>query len=750
MQASMGPEGKFLLGVADTYNTRIVAGQGAGVISAELSGLQRKAEASLTGWLDTIREITPPNYKEMAPEIAQAIEDPAHVLSPEAAIFKAQYLDPALKQTDQMAKKLTSMTGQKVDWLQNYYPRNVVPKDNAAFVGITDVRVPTETKPVKISPGALQERTAGEVVDPATGQKGAYVHDERTGNVLVMSNKKVIDSGKQIENGIIKGGTGTQWQVSPGTMRNIEQHTNITYTKDPVADIAKAHSDVFIALANAQAVERLKVTPEFLTQARRPKQAAPSTWRDAADLNLGTHQLDGYKLSPHIQEVLNDYSKAGLSAGVSGLANLNRVIVGSLFINPLAHIMNVAWHGWVEKGLVSPGSVVGGGIGAAVGGPAGAVAGAAIGSLVNSPREVKALFTAIKAVSTHDENYMRYLKDGAGLMYASRFTRDFYNKALKMTGTAEAQPMIRAFGFGNAKDFIGSVYSGASNTMWYAGDIVMMQGYLANEARLGAAKGAGMTAQQMQRAAMTETEKHIPNYNVPSRIGPTALELMPGGAQVRRGMAQLMQGNLGILRFPRYDYGRIASYVNMMRDTIAGLHGAVTGAGGDRMASAQGALRGFNQMAAVGFGAMVMYPMLMDKVAQTITGNKNASWQRYGPFTVPALVYNYMKGNKADWETLAASMLPLGPLPVIATELLYNKDLFTGKSLNLPQGTFNYVMGQFAPVHDLQQIAAGKITPHQWLEQQFGIKDPTAAQLAKASAFFANEKKQHEKYVAGQ
>jgi hypothetical protein len=212
-------------------------------------------------------------------------------------------------------------------------------------------------------------------------------------------------------------------------------------------------------------------------------------------------------------------------------------------------------------------------------------------------------------------------------------------------------------------------------------------------------------------------------------------------------MAQLMQGQGGMMRFGRYDYGRLASYTNMMRDTIAGMHGAVTGDA--KMQSAADAMKAFNQMAALGFGAMVMYPMVLDKVTQTITGNKNASWQRYGPFTVPSLVYNYLQG-KSDWKGLAASMFPLGPLPLTVVEQIYNHDLFTQQSLNLPQGELHFLGSQISPAEDMMRIREGKITPKQWLDQQFGIKNPSAEQLAKSKKFFENEQKAHQKWLKEQ
>jgi hypothetical protein len=741
-KAANTPFGRNILGIADTYDAKIAAGRSASILSGELAGLEGKAEAKFLRLRNGFKDVIPPDYQQMAPEIAHSFEDPSHVanLSPAAKTFKETYLDPIAQSTTQMGKALQSLTGQRVAWIENYYPRHTAGDTRqAGWIGPTESRVQTGRKALQTYPQEFQERSAGMITNRATGERYAYSADREKGDNLIWNQQHVMGRG-EIENGVFKDSAGGLWDIDPGTMRDIEQHTPITYEKNPVADISQAHYDVFNALAAAQAIERLKTTPEFMAQVRRPNQAhtAPEGWQKADNFNLGTHQLDGHMISPRLQEVFSDFTRNINPNDPNGLRKLNRVMIQSLFLNPVAHIMNVAWHGWVEKGLVHPGTAIGAAAGAALGGPTGMAAGALAGSFLR-PTELSALVKATRAVGTQNADYMRYLGDGAGLMWAGRQTRDLYNQMVKLTSNDHS--LAQALGFPNPVSMTKALYGASGNVMWFANDIIMMQGYLAKEASL--MKAAGVTSEDpaIQRQAMEEVEKHIPNYRIPTRIGPEVLDVVPGGAQMRRNMAQVMSS--GAMRFGRYDYGRLASYMNMFKDAFTHTYGAATGGG---MKDVKAAGQAYNQLAALAFGSMILYPALLDRTAQAITGNKNASYQRYGPFTVPTLLYDYMQGNKG-WEGMAASMFPLSPAATLGAEAIFNKNLFTSQSLNLPQGAFNWLASQFTPLADMQKIQNGKMPPQQYLLSQLGVKSPTQAQVDSVAKWMHKEQTAHQKWL---
>lgn len=743
--AQASPVGKNILNVASTKSPLLQAGASAQRLGYEIAGLEGKAQAKMTELLQGLEKSKPANYQAIREEIAHAYENKGAIISPEARTFKENYLDPIAKETNAMYQELAKITGQKYKPVEDYYPRVLKGEEGGkGFFSPIDKPVSRGSKVFPTTPSELVDRTTGTVYNPATGEYGAWVKSGRSGDYQIWKDKSVVATTDKMENAILKDGAGGEWHTLPGTMKEIEQHTNLQYWKDPIADLSRANKDVYMALSNAQAVERLKVSPEFLSQAipKGSKKAIPEGWRDAAEYNPGTHQLDGWHISPRLQEVMQDAYKEGL--GDNPLGKLNRAMIGSLFFNPTAHILNVATHSWVEKGLVSQGSVAGatvGGIAGAMEDPdhplRGAMQGAAVGafggSLIGSRNEIAALFGGIKAVATRDQNYMRFLKDGAGLMYPSRFTRDFYNQMLKATGTQEATPLARAMGFANPIEMVKSFYAGAGNTMWFANDVIMMQGYLSKERALIA---HGMSGGAAELQAIKEIEKHVPNYRIPGRVGPEILDTLPGGAQARRGLSTMLQSKI-IPAFGRYDYGRIASYSNMMKDLVS-----KDSTIGDRA-------QALNQIAALGFGAAVVYPELLDKFTQAVTGNPRASWQKYGPFTVPWALYDYLNpqdGHGKTWPGLVSSMLPMAPAFKIGTEIYTGRDVFTDKSLHLPQGAFNMLLSQVAPYDQYKAIADGRVTPKQWLEGQFGIKDPTATQTLKAQKFFEKVQKDEKRW----
>ena len=141
----------------------------------------------------------------------------------------------------------------------------------------------------------------------------------------------------------------------------------------------------------------------------------------------------------------------------------------------------------------------------------------------------------------------------------------------------------------------------------------------------------------------------------------------------------------------------------------------------------------------VGFMGLVVYPMLMDNVAKAITGNQNATAQRFGASTIPYLAYEYLHGDKSISQVVGSSF-PQGMALKAGEELANNRDMFTGKHLiESPSDITSYVAKQISPLGTASKVQQGKLSPEQFVEQSFGIKSPTQKQVNAREAYKERE-----------
>jgi hypothetical protein len=390
-------------------------------------------------------------------------------------------------------------------------------------------------------------------------------------------------------------------------------------------------------------------------------------------------------------ETFEDFNGTVHGPLVDSLGKFNRVVIGSLFFNPLPHIFNVLTHSVVEKGLVGNVAAVGKEVGRAL-----------------NPNMTTTTMDAWRAVWDKNHDYMRYLNQGAGLMYPSVYNRDFFDTILKKVGSdPQAANLSKAFGYANPKQWVSSIYGASRKSLWFVNDVIMMQAYLEKER-------AGFTSAH----AVADVEKHVPNYTIPNRV-------------LGSRRLSLALRNPAVTAFGRYDYGRMASYGYMLRDAL-GSDPSITGA----MRA-----KALDQIAATAFISFFVYPQIMDKAAQALTGNPNASATRFGPATIPTLVHDLMDGKK-DYAQAVSTALPASPIFKVAPEVATNRDSFTGQKIfDTPQDTFDYAMKQIAPLALVQRVEKGKATPQQVLLEQFGIKSPSAAQVAKTQKWMQREQR---------
>lgn len=505
---------------------------------------------------------------------------------------------------------------------------------------------------------------------------------QKGGKIALYDGGKVVAKGtlnpKTLE---LKSGDKV-FQQHRASISNIEKQTPLRYYKEPLLAELDASFRLGTALNNAQFLKALPSMPGFEEFGKKVKEgeAGPQGWKRPNDFALGK-----YYFEPRMAEAINDFLGDRGESASKYLAKVNRILVGSLFWNPLPHIVNVLDHAIVEKGLV--------------------------GLATNVPGNISAGITAYKEVSNLGPKYLAYLKEGGGLMYPDTLLSDFTGQVLNAIGSKEhLAPMARAMGYANPIEMVKKVYGASRQSLWKWNDIIMMQGYLVKEAK-------GMSKIE----AMKEVEKHIPNYRLPERVL---------GSRV----LQKVLADPTFTTFGRYDYGRLASYGNMVKELIG------------KDSSIKDRAHALDQMAMLGLMGVVIYPMMLDTFAQALTGNKNAQWTRFGSAAIPSLLYDVWQGKEL-LSNVPSRMFHVSPMIELIPQIMSNKDLHTGDAFaHDPQEMLAKVASHIAPVNLMQQQEAGKQTPSQIFYNAIGIRSPTDEQLAKKEKYVAKEKKAVEHY----
>jgi hypothetical protein len=704
IKEALGAEGQFLAGALSPGAPPLKPGQSATVIAKNLVAHDQQAiarDVQMRQQRDSFLKANP-DYKMHDEEIYHAMEDPTKTLTPRAQYLKDTFLDPVLRSNQRNLVALQKL-GVNVPALvdpKTYAHRMPIPQKPSQNLlqRIANTVDPTgalsnvaPTKGFGVKPEIFQTPHAGTVKSALTGEEGGYVINPEKDTVDIYKNGKVIDQG-QILKGQIVTKNGGVWDMARGTTAQVEQHTPVRYQKSAMASALETNAQLRDAVANAKFMQGMKTSPEFMQLARPPQTAAPEGWKQVTI--PGYHGLDDWKMNPHLAQVLEDYTREKQDPNQL-LQGINRIVQGSIFINPMGHILNVQWHAAVDAGLF-------GGVTRTLEG----------GVRALTPGEKTMTRRAIESVINHDADYLRYVKESPGMKGANNYIRNFSDETLKLMGKnpSALDSSARIFGLKQGADLLRMVYSASNKTLWGVGDMILMKAFLQREAE------TGMSAAQVAE----HTHAHIPDYVIPHRV----LGI--------RGVSQLMQSPVA-LGFSRYEYNRLESYANLMKGVVQ------PGPGGTRGEA-------MDQVAALIFHAAVTYPM-MDYAVQKATGNPNATFHGYGPFIFSENLNQYGKGEKTFGQAAVQSIARPSAGVSTAMELYQNRD-WKNKPIYGHGGKFmEYVASKTYPTAALYRLVHppkgvnGKQAINQFALEQFGIKSPTPQQEAVIKKYAAMELK---------
>jgi hypothetical protein len=432
---------------------------------------------------------------------------------------------------------------------------------------------------------------------------------------LVLGSNKI---GDEHIPGMFKDKSGNAFRITDATTKEIEQHTNVKYYKNPIVNSTLDLLQSRQAERASQFIDQWKKTPEFSQIAVGEGKAIPSGWKP-----VDVPQFRGYYFEPKTAEVLNDFAAHMGEDPLAALGAVNRFLRTTIFFNPLLHIPNVAAHWAMNRGAVPFAS------------PAGYI------------RLARTSGKAINEVVHQGPLYQQMLREGAPMMAfdSNHFTGQIakmMDKDLQKGGVGTK--VADALGYANPKKMLEAWYGVSHKATWYSNDILTMQAIMEE---MG--KGKSM------REAITQVGKHIPDYRLPARIA--------GSRQLKN-----LLSNENVSMFTSYHYGILKNYSQTVRSLVAKSVPVAERAGA------------IDKLMAAGLIGLVLYPA-MDHVAKQITGNPNSIFRRAGPFTWPYNVYEAVRGQKTPGQVLTGAVTP-APGTKSVYEIFHNKDTFGNQIYN--------------------------------------------------------------------
>jgi len=597
--------------------------------------LANKAIEDKLSILDTLKKI-PKEEREIlsSEDFYHALEKDQANLTPTQRALRDKYITPLREELVRIYNKLKDANLDPDVDTSTYVPR-IVPAHNRLFDPDVPIGAGTYQGATSLGakPGALKSRKMMALVDEQGNRKivevdgkNIFTFDETGKPVLIAEGDRVFKKGDEI-NG---------YRLEDATTKEIEANTPIRYHKDALANFLYTVERMRRAERELDFLNALKSSPEWKSIAVPfGKGTPPLGWAEAQN-----PALRGWYIEPRIREVLDDFAGKGPSDVVALLEGINRIIVGSLFINPIPHLLNITDHWFTQRGLT--GWV--------------------------TPQGLKRLIDtspiAMREVLTQGPLYREFLTNGAGLQWARVLTQDFYQKLLphlsKDPGFVE---LAKSLGK-SPVELVRSIYRGSSHIMWALSDVMQLQAYLEKKVKLQSQGRYESIGQVIE-----ETEKHMPPYKVPSRIAEKELSRILGnkaGSLASRGASIVMRAPL-INTFGRYKYGRAASLLHMAKDFVKG----------DMKTKAET----IDKIAALALAIYVVYPLL-SKISSALTG-KEIEAEKFGGSKVVQTFYDFANGDK-DYERVLGLFWQMPPLTKAGVELASNRELFTGKPVIYP------------------------------------------------------------------
>ena len=450
---------------------------------------------------------------------------------------------------------------------------------------------------------------------------------------------KLLGSMPERDRMLHEGDTFFGGHLSQGSIKELEEHAPITYNRNSLAVLLKKMEEVREEVRQDLFLKNLMSSPMMKdialpTHVDGKLQEVPEGY--IVPKNVQKYPpLAGYMFPTRVANIINDFARVW---DPTVLTNLTNIIVKNMMVNPIAHMLNEAFHLYNARGLsgwVTPGGIA---------------------------RFHKHGKLAIDDVVNLSHFYEETIRLGGSLLSpgtrATAFQEALFGKGLnEFSKTGEFKELANDMGV-SLKQLYNGISKQSNRAMWITRDIMYMQ-YLRE---IMETKGLS------HPEAIFYAEKHMPNYRLPSMIGEKVV-----GENVGRGLSYVMQ-NPNISVFSRYHYGMVKSLVNMVREIGAIRKGAE---------GVKEFKQGIDSAAAVAVALAVVYP-LMDMMAKSMTDNDKAKFRRAGPYHLIHAMEDVAAGSKSPAAAMN-SVFTWNPALSGLVQLGMNTNWYNGQSIYNPQ-----------------------------------------------------------------
>ncbi len=483
------------------------------------------------------------------------------------------------------------------------------------------------------------------------------------------------------------------YTAKPPTTAEIEANTQRRYVKNYLAN----------TIDNWLRLRRIERNIDLLDE-WKPELTARGVWLPAQSqgsvppdfVRVDLPQLQGHA-QPRIAAVLNDfYNRTPPGSLVDYLEKSNRFLIGTMFTLPIRHELNVGTHYAIGRGW-------------------------------DWFRSNPMLPRAIKAVGTQNSDYIRLLREGAGLQYANTLNQNFYKTMLEKLfhdqladkeGWGQVIRHLDPKGaYLKLEDLVKAEYHWSRKALWKVNDVFLT-------ARIMELEGKGMPTKK----AIFQAEREIPNYRIPDQV------------LRNRPMAALLKSNI-LLAFGRYTYGRYRAIGEMVKD-LSGWNGV-----GKPQMDALG--QAVVMVMLGGFGYKMANAALQSILPESWS-QRPMEFARGGPLGMQQAAIDYkmmpqaardaakyvgMEPGEKDFAQALASFISPSPMLNMVTPSL--KDPFTGQPLIDPEATNRGTVTQgietaakpFYPAELALDVMRKGLLPG--LGPAFGLRQPPAPRSGK-------------------
>ena len=509
-----------------------------------------------------------------------------------------------------------------------------------------------------------------------------------------------IPAGSKVAGEKLRAGdtvlNGTLKQAKKG---EIEQHSSYTYHGDLPAVLLNKKYELQQMLRAHETLKALQETPLFKETARKlePHEAMPEGYSRPEHIEK-LQSLKDYVFPKRMSEIISDYAQV---RDPTIMSNLSSIIVKNMMMNPLPHMFNEMAHLYMARGLT--------------------------GWTMKFPSFVGHLKKATDSVLRQDQFYSGMIKDGASLLAPSARAANkhienalWQNAAVTREGKSLMEYIARKTGR-TVSDVYNGISARSSAAMWTVRDI-MYQAYI---------RELMQTRKLSMKDAIAESERHMPNYRLPSRVGEAFL-----GETGSRGLSKVLN-NPSMTVFSRYHYGLVRSIIETNKDLAAPMMKGLT-----KEQKVEKFKHAADTYAAVAIAMSVVYP-LVDSMIAAVTGNEEAHQRKAGPFHILSGLMEVAEGEKQP-QAVLASLFTVNPALLGTIQLAIDKNIYSGRPIYnigdppevIAEDIAKYIANQMPQVSTMNRVAddKGGGAP-QWIGKQLDIEMPSDEQVRRQEKF---------------